>query len=43
MSRIKIHLQVIWRAVAFGLGAYAVIRVLVFASAHAGLLDWLHK
>ena len=25
----------------FGLGAYAVIRLLVYASAHAGLLDWL--
>ncbi len=43
MGRMKIHLQVIWRAVAFGLGAYAVIRLLVFASAQAGLLDWLHK
>jgi hypothetical protein len=43
MSRIKIHLHVIGRAVVFGFGAYAVIRLLVFASAQAGLLDWLHK
>ncbi len=41
MSKLKIHLHVIWRAVVFGLGVYAVIRVLVYASAHAGLLNWL--
>lgn len=43
MSRLKIHLHVIARGVVFGFGVYAVIRVLVFASAYAGLLDWLHK
>ena len=41
VTKLKIHLHVIWRAVVFGLGAYAVIRVLVYASAHAGLLNWL--
>jgi len=41
VSKLKIHLHVIWRAVAFGLGAYAVVRLLVYASAHAGLLNWL--
>jgi len=41
VAKLKIHLQVIWRAVAFGLGAYAVVRLLVYASAHAGLLNWL--
>ena len=39
--KIKLHLQVFWRALVFGLGAYAVVRGLVFVSAHAGLLDWL--
>ena len=43
MSRLKIHLHVIARAVVCGFGVYAVIRLLVFASARAGLLDWLHK
>jgi len=38
---VKIHLQVLWRALVFGFGAYAVVRVLVFVTAHAGLLDWL--
>lgn len=36
-----VHLQVLWRAVVFGLAAYAVIRLLVYLSDQAGLLDWL--
>jgi hypothetical protein len=40
-AKIVTHLQVFWRAAVFGLGAYAVIRVLVYLSQQAGLLDWL--
>jgi hypothetical protein len=36
-----VHLQVFWRAAVFGLAAYAVIRLMVFLSDKAGLLDWL--
>jgi hypothetical protein len=36
-----VHLQVFWRAAVFGLAAYAVIRLMVFVSDKAGLLDWL--
>ena len=43
LSRIVPHLQVFWRAAVFGLGAYVVIRVLIYLSDKAGLLDWLHR
>lgn len=39
----KVHLQVFWRAIVFGLGAYAVVRLLVFLTAQAGVFDWLSK
>jgi len=42
-AKIVTHLQVYWRAAVFGLGAYAVIRVAIYLSDKAGLLDWLHK
>ena len=35
------HLRVLAIAVLFGLGAYAVVRVLIWFSRRAGLLDWL--
>jgi hypothetical protein len=35
------HLKVFAIATAFGLGAYAVIRLLLYLSHGAGLLDWL--
>ena len=40
-SKITVHLQVFWRAAVFGLGAYAVIRVFIYLSRQAGILDWL--
>ncbi|HEX9464681.1 MAG TPA: hypothetical protein VGB82_18935 [Alphaproteobacteria bacterium] len=39
----KVHLQVVWRAVVFGLGVYAVVRLLVFVTAEAGVFDWLNR
>jgi hypothetical protein len=38
----RVHLKVFMIAAAFGLGAYATIRVLLYLSHAAGLLDWLH-
>lgn len=35
------HLRVFAIAALFGLGAYAVVRVLLWLSRRAGLLDWL--
>lgn len=35
------HVKVFLIATAFGLGAYAIIRVLIYVSGAAGLLDWL--
>ena len=35
------HFRVILIAAVFGLGAYAVIRLLLFVSHELGLLDWL--
>jgi len=37
----RVHLRVFLIAAAFGLGAYAVIRLLLYLSHAAGLLDWL--
>jgi hypothetical protein len=37
----KIHLQVIWRAVVFGLGAYAVVQLLIFLTARTGIFERL--
>ena len=39
----KVHLQVIWRAVVFGLGAYAVVQLLIFLTAKAGVFERLHQ
>jgi hypothetical protein len=36
-----VHLQVILRAAFFGVLAYGVIRLLVYLSQQAGLLDWM--
>lgn len=36
----KVHLQVFWRALVFGLGVYAVVRALVFVTAEAGVFEW---
>jgi hypothetical protein len=35
------HLKVFGIAAAFGLGAYAVVRVLIYISREIGLLAWL--
>ena len=40
-AKLLVHLQVYWRAAVFGLGAYAVIRVAIYLSDKAGLLNWL--
>jgi hypothetical protein len=37
----RVHLAVLAVAAAFGLTAYAAIRLLLYASDAAGLLDWL--
>lgn len=37
----RVHLKVFLIAAAFGLGAYVVIRLLLYGSRAAGLLDWL--
>jgi hypothetical protein len=36
------HVKVFLIAVSFGLLAYGVVHVLLYASRAAGLLDWLH-
>ncbi len=41
MARLWAHLKVFLVAIVFGLLAYGVIRVLLFVSREAGLLDWL--
>lgn len=38
---LRVHLKVFLIATAFGLGAYAVIRLLLHLSRAVGLLDWL--
>jgi hypothetical protein len=37
----RTHLKVFAIAAAFGLAAYGAIRLLLYASGAAGLLDWL--
>jgi hypothetical protein len=38
---VRAHLKIIAIAVLFGLGAYAVVLVLIRASRMLGVLDWL--
>jgi hypothetical protein len=41
-TRLRVHLRVFAIAILFGLGAYAVIQVLIAITRHLGWLDWLH-
>jgi hypothetical protein len=40
-TKILAHIRVFAIATVFGLAAYAIVRLLVFVSDRAGLLDWI--
>ncbi len=42
-ARLGVHARVFAIAIAFGLGAYAVVQGMIVVTRHFGWLDWLHR